>query len=104
MSVIYCCNFIIRHFIIIAIILIASFSYYGIVNEKGEKVNNIEEVVNQKNVVENNVVEENKSNTVSEENTSKIAENIEIAQEQVKVENKDNEESKKKLQPHLVMQ
>ena len=49
-----------RKLIVIIILLISSFSYYGVVDENGEKVTVFENVVEKQNIVEQ-IKEENKT-------------------------------------------
>lgn len=71
---------------ILIILLISSFSYYGVVNDKGEKVTNIQEIM-QEQQIENSAEE-----SVAEEN----AEEIEIVVEEI--EKTEKEESKEVVQ------
>lgn len=43
---------------IIFMFIIASNSYYGLVNDKGEKVTDIQEILKEQNLITNEVIEE----------------------------------------------
>ncbi len=67
--------------LIIFMAIISSFSYYGAVNEKGEKVVNIETTPQAENVITNQRVEETQENVISQvENTVEQAEIIQDEQ------------------------
>lgn len=76
---------------ILIILLISSFSYYGVVNDKGEKVTNIQEIMQEQqieNSAEESFVEEN-------------AEKIEIVGQEIvveEIEKTEKEESKEVVQ------
>lgn len=79
-----------KKFIIIAILLISNFSFYGAVNEKGERVNNIQELLENEAIIENQVAEKEqnteeitKQDTKENENT----EEIKVTEEQLKTAN-----------------
>lgn len=72
---------------IIFMCIIASNSYYGIVNEKGEKVTDIQEVLEQQNLVTNDIVEEQQKTELSEvQNTIEIPETTEVEKTEEKKE------------------
>lgn len=59
--------------------IIASNSYYGIVNEKGENVTDIQEVLEQQNLVTNDIVEEQEKTELSEvQNAIEIPKTTEV--------------------------
>ena len=70
-------------FKVLIILLISSFSYYGVVDDNGEKVTNIQEIMQEQ---ENEIVVEQ----IVEEQESETIENI--------VVEKEEEESKEKIQ------
>ena len=72
-----------RKLIVIIILLISSFSYYGVVDENGEKVTVFENVVEKQNIVEQ-IQEENKT-------TEKIIEEYENTETQNQVEDLEQE-------------
>ena len=64
-----------KKLVIIIILLISNFSFYGVVNDEGEKVTNIQEIMQSENViVEDNAAIETQENAVEE----KVEEKIEI--------------------------
>ncbi len=72
--------------LIIFMAMISSFSYYGAVNEKGEKVVNFETTPQEENIITNEIAEETQENVTNEiENT--IAQVEEIQQEETKQQN-----------------
>ncbi len=72
-----------KKLVIIIILLISNFSYYGVVNDEGEKVTNIQEIMQSENVT----VEENATIEVQEKAVEKqVDEKIEV--QQTKVEEK----------------
>ncbi len=95
-----------KKLIVIIMLLISSFSYYGAVDENGEKITNLQNIVGIENTVQNEVVE-NKVQEIAEENTvdevSKIenVEQVEVAKEQPKEETKvsQNVNTETKTQP-----
>lgn len=63
--------------VVIIVAMISSFSYYGAVNEKGEKVVDLTTNIQEENVVENETVEETQGNIIEQiENTIAQAETI----------------------------
>lgn len=79
-----------KKLVIIIILLISNFSFYGVVNDEGEKVTNIQEIMQSENViVEDNAAIETQENAVEE----KVEEKIEIQPTKVeeKQENKTEE-------------
>lgn len=73
-----------KKFIIIAILLISNFSFYGAVNDKGEKINNIQEILNNDAVIENQVTEK-------EENIQEKIVSQETKEDEITEEKKDTE-------------
>lgn len=71
-----------KKLMIIIILLISNFSYYGVVNDEGEKVTNIQEIMQSENVI----VEENVATKIEERTEEKNEEIIEI--QSTKVEEK----------------
>ncbi len=72
--------------LIIFMAMISTFSYYGTVNEKGEKVVNFETTPQKENIITNEIAEETQENVTNEiENT--IAQVEEIQQEETKQQN-----------------
>lgn len=72
-----------KKLVIIIILLISNFSYYGVVNDEGEKVTNIQEIMQSENVI----VEENAGIEVQEKAVEKqVDEKIEV--QPTKVEEK----------------
>lgn len=72
--------------LIIFMAMISSFSYYGAVNEKGEKVVNFETTPQEENIITNEIAEETQKNVTNEiENT--ITQVEEIQQEETKQQN-----------------
>ncbi len=63
---------------IIFMFIIASNSYYGIVNDKGEKVTDIQEVLKEQNLITNEIVEEQENETIEQENIAEIQEVVEV--------------------------
>ena len=62
-----------KKLVIIIILLISNFSYYGVVNDEGEKVTNIQEIMQSENViVEENAAIEVQENVVEEKVEKKI--------------------------------
>ncbi len=56
--------------VVIIVAMISSFSYYGAVNEKGEKVVDLTTNTQEENVVENELVEKTQGNIIEQiENT-----------------------------------
>lgn len=49
-----------KKILFIIVLLISNFSYYGVVNEEGENVTNIQEIMQTENVVINEIIEEDK--------------------------------------------
>lgn len=95
--------------------IIASNSYYGIVNEKGENVTDIQEVLEQQNLVTNDIIEEQEKTELSEvENTMEIPkitevekieeqkEVTEITQDNVKKNNIQNNVKEQEKKPTVV--
>lgn len=79
-----------KKLVVIIILLISNFSFYGVVNDEGEKVTNIQEIMQSENViVEDNAAIETQENAVEE----KVEEKIEIQPTKVeeKQENKTEE-------------
>lgn len=77
-----------KKLVIIIILLISNFSYYGVVNDEGEKVTNIEEIMQSENVI----VEENAAIEVQEqvkeeinEQPTKVEEKQETKVKEIKV-------------------
>ena len=70
-----------KKFIIIMILLISNFSYYGAVNDKGEKVPYVESLVQEEKIVQEECVEEIKT-TIDEIDNKNIQESKEISQKQ----------------------
>lgn len=68
-----------KKLMIIIILLISNFSFYGVVNDEGEKVTNIQEIMQSENVI----VEENAANEV-EEKTEEKTTNETSSQEKIK--------------------
>ncbi len=72
--------------LIIFMAMISSFSYYGAVNEKGEKVVSFETTPQEENIIINEIAEETQENATNEiENT--ITQVEEIQQEETKQQN-----------------
>lgn len=71
-----------KKFIIIMILLISNFSYYGAVNDKGEKVPYVESLVQEENIVQKESVEEEIKTTIDEIDNKNIQESKEISQKQ----------------------
>lgn len=79
-----------KKLVIIIILLISNFSYYGVVNDEGEKVTNMQEIMQSQNViVEGNVAIEIQENEIKEQ----VEEKIEVQPTKVeeKQENKTEE-------------
>lgn len=75
-----------KFILIIFMAMISTFSYYGTVNEKGEKVVNFETTPQKENIITNEIAEETQENVTNEiENT--IAQVEEIQQEETKQQN-----------------
>lgn len=71
--------------LVILMAMISSFSYYGAVNEKGEKVVNFETTPQEENIITNQTIEEIQENIISQvENTIAQAEVTE--QEETKIQ------------------
>lgn len=68
-----------KKLVIIIILLISNFSFYGVVNDEGEKVTSIQEIMQSENVI----VEENAANEV-EEKTEEKTTNETSSQEKIK--------------------
>ncbi len=76
--------------VVIIVVMISSFSYYGAVNEKGEKVVDLTTNIQEENVVENESVEETQGNIIEQiENT--IAQAEIIQNEEIITQNAVNE-------------
>ena len=76
--------------VVIIVAMISSFSYYGAVNEKGEKVVDLTTNIQEENVVENESVEETQGNIIEQiENT--IAQAEIIQNEEIITQNTVNE-------------
>ena len=74
-----------KKLVIIIILLISNFSYYGVVNDEGEKVTNIQEIMQSENViVEENAVEEKVEKKIEVQPT-KVEEKQETKMEEIKV-------------------
>lgn len=71
-----------KKFIIIMILLISNFSYYGAVNDKGEKVPYVESLVQEENIVQKESVEEEIKTTIDEIDNKNIQESKEISKKQ----------------------
>ena len=56
----------IKIIVVIIVAMISSFSYYGAVNEKGEKVVDLTTNIQEENVVENESVEETQGNIIEQ--------------------------------------
>lgn len=59
---------------IIFMFIIASNSYYGIVNDKGEKVTNIQDVLREQNLIPEEIAEERTNEITEQEKTEEIHE------------------------------
>lgn len=68
-----------KKLVIIIILLISNFSFYGVVNDEGEKVTSIQEIMQSENVI----VEENATNEIQEKTEEKIT-NETSSQEKIK--------------------
>ena len=66
--------------------MISSFSYYGVVNEKGEKVVDFETTQQEENIITNQIAEETQENVVNEVGNT-------IAQAEIKQEEQTNAEN-----------
>ena len=83
--------------VVIIVAMISSFSYYGAVNEKGEKVVDLTTNIQEENVVENESVEETQGNIIEQvENT--IAQAEIIQNEEIITQNAVNEITQKQRQ------
>lgn len=84
--------------VVIIAAMISSFSYYGAVNEKGEKVVDLTTNIQEENVVENESVEETQGNIIEQiENTiaqAEIIQNEEIKNLEIGFEKENNEKLK----------
>lgn len=82
-----------KKLIVVIMLLISSFSYYGAVDENGEKITDLQNIVGVENEVQNEVTENEiqeiaEENTVDEVNETENIEQVEIAIEQPKEESK----------------
>lgn len=82
-----------KKLIVVIMLLISSFSYYGAVDENGEKITDLQNIVGVENEVQNEVAENEiqeiaEENTVDEVSKTENIEQVEIAQEQPKEETK----------------
>lgn len=83
-----------KKLVIIIILLISNFSFYGVVNDEGEKVTSIQEIMQSENVI----VEENAANEVEEKTTNETSSQEKIKEQPTEVVEKQeikNEEIKK---------
>jgi len=88
-----------KKLIVVIMLLISSFSYYGAVDENGEKITDLQNIVGVENEVTKNETQEiAEENTVDEVSKSESIEQVEIVQEQSKEETKVNQNVNTEIQ------